>query len=185
MDARLLFGIAIGIVSLCLRWRFPAVPKPIATFGIIAGVGVAVWSLSAIPVGLAISVILNFALIGVLADNLWSSRVRSLPTDAGNSSQRTAILRQARRQLQGAAYTANWDGFDHGPHQAAKDFAVLQSAFATARKIFGLNTPQLAGASVKSLAVGVDFLNQVQPFIDAGHLDDAKAAADAFIQQLQ
>ena len=44
MDSRLLFGLGIGLLSLFIRWRFPSAPKPIATFGAIFGLCLAVWS---------------------------------------------------------------------------------------------------------------------------------------------
>lgn len=44
MDERLIFGLGVAAVSLFLRWRFPAVPKPLATAGVVLGLGLIVWS---------------------------------------------------------------------------------------------------------------------------------------------
>lgn len=94
MDSRLLFGLGIGLVSLCLRWRFPIVPSRMATFGVITGAGIAIWSLTKMPVALAGSLILNASLLGVLLEGWFS--VRS-PTVAEPVTLNSTATRDGRR----------------------------------------------------------------------------------------
>lgn len=44
IDPRLLSGLALTVASTFIRWRFPAVPKPVATFGLLIGLGLFAWS---------------------------------------------------------------------------------------------------------------------------------------------
>jgi predicted RND superfamily exporter protein len=43
MDYSLIFGLGVSFLFGFMRWRFPAVPKPIATFGIVVGIGLLFW----------------------------------------------------------------------------------------------------------------------------------------------
>lgn len=64
MDPRSLLGLGVSLVFAFLRWRFPSVPKPLATFGAVIGVGLLIWSAlpnfdwrwAAILIGVAASV---------------------------------------------------------------------------------------------------------------------------------
>ena len=84
MDARILFGIGMGVVSLCLRWRFPVVPQALATFGAAIGVGLIAWALvDTVPLVHAASGIVAFALLSALLDWVLSRKpARVLNTGA-------------------------------------------------------------------------------------------------------
>jgi hypothetical protein len=91
VDSTLLFGLGVSLVSLFVRWRFPAMPKPIATAGVIIGLGLIVGSFSrptAQPVvaGITVALALLAAAIEMLVDRKKPAAVplepsRALPPD--------------------------------------------------------------------------------------------------------
>jgi hypothetical protein len=44
MENHLLFGVGLSVVSSFVRWRFPTVPRPLATGGMAIGLGLIAWS---------------------------------------------------------------------------------------------------------------------------------------------
>lgn len=91
MDSPLILGIGISVVSSFARWRFPAVPKPLAAAGLAVGIGLI--ALSQIPqvrplyAGLAI---LGLALLAAIADWALSPErpKASIPAISGVHDQR-------------------------------------------------------------------------------------------------
>lgn len=79
MDSQLIFGLAVSMISLSVRWRFPAVPPPLATFGIITGLGFALWTFTAAPLALTGGWIISAALFAAIVDSLASSPKRIRP----------------------------------------------------------------------------------------------------------
>lgn len=107
MEQRLIFGVFIALAFTAIRWRWPAVPKPFATFCLVTGVGLAIWSQSQVPVGLALSLIANAAFSAATLDNVFfnrkaaalpahqTSKVQPIPLRRLTAQEKSAITRCA------------------------------------------------------------------------------------------
>lgn len=89
--------------------------------------------------------------------------------------KRTALL-----QINLAIKKADWSGMNVPDDAVREAQPVLYSAFATVRKVYGIETPDLGEPSQYSLAHGVAFLRAIKPFLSAGHIDEARQAAKDF-----
>lgn len=86
MDSRLLFGLGVSCIFGLLRWRFPAVPKPLATFGAVVGIGLLVWAaFPAFDWRWAVALIAIFAAVAALLDAL----LIPMKPDAASASTET------------------------------------------------------------------------------------------------
>lgn len=89
---------------------------------------------------------------------------------------------QVRKQIADAIDRADWEDFTPDPSSIIAGIAVLNSAFTTLSKEFQMPTPSLSEQSKKSLVYGVRFLRLVQPYLEAGHVDEANDAAADFLR---
>ena len=150
--------------------------------------GAQIWDYG--PPGWIFQLVAFFLFAGVVSYLLfeWDEKLKAIKLPVPPSAEqklakvRTDVQTAAYRQMFMAAGSCDWEGDDYGPDEAEKQYSVLESALATARKHFELNTPTLNGPSADSLATGVRYLNRVLPFIQGGHLEEAKKQADCFIE---
>lgn len=85
MDSRLLFGLGVSCVFGFVRWRFPALPKPLATFGCMIGIGLIAWSsMPTIDWRWAAGLIASASVIAAILDALISSSNKTSSTPASS-----------------------------------------------------------------------------------------------------
>ena len=199
MDAtRLIFGVGIGIISLFLRWRWPSVPKALASFGIIVGVGVTVWALSGISATTLVPWVLCLALFAALAEVLLNRR--SMPSKNGQNERAgeaqaddAAQKRAAKRREQQIfgeliATTRTVGSALAGSNEGNMRNAIpdLRSTLLTLHKEYGLRIPTLPeGARPRRcLQVGVSYFREMGPLLRQGHIDESRERAEALVPML-
>lgn len=188
MEPGLIFGLAVSVVSLSVRWRFPTVPQTVATFGIVVGAGVAVWSLTSVPGGLAVSLILNVAFVAVLIDNWLSAppdrqAVAAIPDDLPPYNEKRIGLSNALIEIHEARRIAKLAVAERRK-DVTSTVSYVDSAFATIRGTFDVDTPATANDR-DSLKLSVAYLDVVWPPLKNGNYDLAKAKAAHFIVDRQ
>ena len=88
--------------------------------------------------------------------------------------------KDALAQISSAIDNADWGDLAMPAEAIGPARATLQSAFVTARKVFGVETPMVEPTAV-SVAEGVAFLRSILPYLRAGHDEQAREAAMEFI----
>lgn len=177
----LIFGVAVSIISLSVRWRFPAVPKAVATFGIAVGLGVASWAFTAVPAGLAASLIINLGFAVAIADYRLGSAPSGMPSPAVDNAERDH--ERALAQIAQAIEDADLSMLGMPPPDLlGMSKATLNSAFMTLKKVYNIPTPTVLVATKESVENGVHFLMEVQPYLSGHHIEAAGKAAEDFLK---
>ena len=101
--------------------------------------------------------------------------LREKPT-SGDSEDNTAAL----KEISSAIETADWQGLQVPHPSAVAALAVLNSAFTSVWKRYGIPAPKLTQPNAQSLEHGVAFLRCIRPYLRAGHVAEAKKAAGEF-----
>ena len=119
---------------------------------------------------------------------LWGAKIANVPSlppppvgptpEERAESKREKEREAALIQINSAINDADWEDYTPDRSTITKYMAVLEAAFVTCRKLYGLRTPELPAPSKHALMLGVEYLRAVRPFLAAGHDEEARAAAE-------
>ena len=95
-------------------------------------------------------------------------------------SNRTLAIRSIdyARQMAGASFNSR-------PREAEKEWPRMHTALLSANKEFGIPMPPIFNKAVMDLECGKRLLEQTVPLLRAGHDDEAREAAQTFINKLR
>jgi hypothetical protein len=136
--------------------------------GVFSGIGLAVPALNQWIFALVAPVV-------IITVAMMLREKASKPPESDPQDQTVAL-----REISTAISNADWQDYDVPADSAKAGQAVLESAFATVRKRYKIPTPVLGQPSTHSLKHGVAFLRCIQPYLRAGHIEEAREAAEAF-----
>jgi hypothetical protein len=152
---------------------------------LLAAMALAVWfipSLSALPTaGITTALWIAYPLITVAAVALMLKGRR--PAIAASEAQQPTSKKNVLDEISEAIGASDWEDYTPAQSTVNEVMAILNATFASIRKEYGFATPQVTERSKRAMLLGRHYLLEIRPYLQAGHVEEAAAAARKFLGQ--
>jgi len=174
-------AIFMAVASLCIRWRFPTVHPALASAGIGGSLSGVALSFFHPTLALALSLALNFAFAGAMLDlRLRAPKPINDPeiTSTDKVARTLLFLSEAKRKA------TNTMAHNYTQPECERTLPIIRAALLSANKQFGIPLMAESGEAALDLEAGRRLIEKILPFLQQGHIDEARQAGRDWIEKL-